>query len=196
MTSPRLVGSEPAAAPLEERTDDELMTLAQAGAREAFAVLVGRHALRVFEACSRFTGDRSAGAELAQATWAAIWEHRLRYRRGSDFVVWLITAARNRCRNDARGRYVARRHSAATIVLGTAPSPDQIDQLLDEERRRNVREALGRLPSATREALLLRFGEGLRYDQMAEVVGAGESTLRSRVHHGLKRLRDLLERRE
>jgi RNA polymerase sigma-70 factor, ECF subfamily len=193
MRSPRLVGSESGGAPLEERTDDELMTLAQAGAREAFAVLVERHALRVVETCSRFTGDRGAGAELAQGTWAAIWEHRLRYKRGSDFVVWLITAARNRCRNDVRGRYVARRHAKATMVLGAAPSPDQIDLLLDEERRRNVREALGRLPSATREALLLRFGEDLRYDQMAEVVGAGESTLRSRVHHGLKRLRDLLE---
>jgi RNA polymerase sigma-70 factor, ECF subfamily len=193
MRSPRLVGSEPGGAPLEERTDDELMTLSQAGAREAFAVLVGRYALRVVETCSRFAGDRSAGAELAQATWAAIWEHRFRYKRGSDFVVWLITAARNRCRNDLRGRSVARRHATTTMVLGTAPSPDQIDRLLDGERRRRVHEALERLPSATREVLLLRFGEELRYDQMAEVVGAGESTLRSRVHHGLKRLRDLLE---
>lgn len=169
------------------------MTLAQAGAREAFAVLVERHALRVVETCSRFAGDRNAGVELAQATWAGIWEHRFRYRSGSDFVVWLITAARNRCRNDLRGRAVARRHVTATTALGAAPSPGQIDQLLVEERRRQVHEALGQLPAATREALVLRFGEDLRYDQMAEVVGTGESTLRSRVHHGLKQLRDLLK---
>ncbi len=193
MTSPRLVGLESGGAPLEERTDDELMTLSQAGVREAFAVLVERHALRVVETCSRFAGDRNAGVELGQATWAAIWEHRFRYRPGSDFVVWLITAARNRCRNDLRGRYVALRHSTATTALGAGPSPDQIDQLLLEERRRQVREALGRLPVATREALILRFGEELRYDQMASAVGTRESTLRSRVHHGLKQLRDLLK---
>ena len=192
MRSPRLVRPESEGAPLEERTDDDLMTLSQAGVREAFAVLVGRHAPRVVETCSRFAGDRQAGVELAQETWASIWEHRFRYRIGSQFVVWLITAARNRCRNDLRGRHVARRHAMAATVLGAATSPDQIDLLLVEERRRQVREALGRLPPDTREALVLRFAEDLRYDEMAEVVGAGESTLRSRVHHGLKRLRDLL----
>jgi RNA polymerase sigma-70 factor (ECF subfamily) len=193
MRSPRLVPPEVGGTPLEERTDDELMTLSQAGVREAFAVVVERHALRVVGTCSRFAGDRQAGMELAQETWASIWEHRSRYRIGSQFVLWLITAARNRCRNDVRGRHVALRHATAAMVLGAAPSPDQIDMLLVEERRRHVREALGQLPAPTREALLLRFGEDLRYDEMAEVVGAGESTLRSRVHHGLKRLRDLLE---
>ena len=193
MTSPRLVGPESGGAPLEERTDDDLMRLSQAGAREAFAVLVERHALRVVETCTRFAGDQNAGVELAQETWAAIWEHRSRYRAGSAFVVWLITAARNRCRNHLRGRHVALRHATATMVLGAASSPDQIDALLVEERRRRVRDALGQLAPATREALLLRYGEDLHYDQMAAVVGAGESTLRSRVHHGLKLLRDILE---
>jgi DNA-directed RNA polymerase specialized sigma24 family protein len=45
-----------------------------------------------------------------------------------------------------------------------------------------------------REALLLRYGEELRYDEMAKVLDVGEATLRSRVHHGLKALRDLLEK--
>ena len=45
-----------------------------------------------------------------------------------------------------------------------------------------------------REALLLRFAEELRYDEMAPLLAAGESTLRSRVHHGLKLLRSLLEK--
>jgi DNA-directed RNA polymerase specialized sigma24 family protein len=45
-----------------------------------------------------------------------------------------------------------------------------------------------------REALLLRYAEELRYDEMVEVLGAGESTLRSRVHHGLRLLKNLLER--
>jgi RNA polymerase sigma-70 factor (ECF subfamily) len=203
MNGPRLLP--PAAAsgtPLEERTDDDLMTLSQAGMREAFAVLVARHAVRAAQACARLTNDRQLGLELAQETWAAVWEHRAQYRPdGGGFVVWLITVARNRCRNHLRGRAVAARHAdaaAAAVLgpaLGAAASADQIDALLIEERRRRVREALGRLPAAMREALLLRYGEELRYDQMAAVLGAGESTLRSRVHHGLKLLRNLLEKR-
>jgi RNA polymerase sigma-70 factor (ECF subfamily) len=44
-----------------------------------------------------------------------------------------------------------------------------------------------------REALVLRYAQELRYDEMAAILRIGESTLRSRVHHGLRLLRDLLE---
>jgi DNA-directed RNA polymerase specialized sigma24 family protein len=47
---------------------------------------------------------------------------------------------------------------------------------------------------ANAEALLLRYGEELAYEEMAEVLRTGESTLRSRVHHGLRVLRTLLEK--
>jgi RNA polymerase sigma-70 factor (ECF subfamily) len=63
-----------------------------------------------------------------------------------------------------------------------------------EERRRRVRDALCRLPEPMREALVLRYAEELPYDEMAEVLRTGESTLRSRVHHGLRLLRALLEK--
>jgi DNA-directed RNA polymerase specialized sigma24 family protein len=47
-----------------------------------------------------------------------------------------------------------------------------------------------------RDALLLRYAEELRYDEMVGVLHAGESTLRSRVHHGMKLLRALLEKNQ
>src|ERR1019366_1054185 len=74
MTSPRLVRAAPE--PLPARSDDELMTLAQAGLREAFAVLVERHAERLVQVCARFVNDGELGAELAQETWVALWTER------------------------------------------------------------------------------------------------------------------------
>ena len=193
MPSPRLVGLAPGSLP--ERSDDELMALAQAGVREAFAVLVERHAERLVHACSAFVHDSGAGVELAQETWVTIWAQRSHYRAEGRFVVWLITAARNRCRNHLRRHGVVRRHAeqAATEIV-EPPSPDQIDRLLLEERRRRVRDALSRLPERMREAVILRYAEELRYDEMAEVLRTGESTLRSRVHHGLRMLRSILEK--
>lgn len=196
MTYPRLVPPEPApAAHLEDRTDDELMTLAQAGARTAFAVLVERYAERVVHACVRFTSDPDVGADLAQETWVAVWQRRSQYRADGKFPLWLITVARNHCRNHVRARGAVRRHGDAAANLGEEPTPDQIDALLVDERRRRVRDALSNLPPVMREALLLRFAEDLAYREMVEVVRAGESTLRSRVHHGLRLLRGLLEKK-
>jgi RNA polymerase sigma factor (sigma-70 family) len=195
MPAPRLV--RPTPDPLPDRSDDELMTLAQAGVRDAFAVLVERHAERLAQACSRFVNDPDAGAELAQETWVAVWAARSQYRADGKFIVWLLTSARNRCRNHLRHQGVGRNHALRVAARGTEPpSPNQIDRLLVEERRRRVRDALSQLPGRMREALLLRYSEDLRYDEMAAVLRVSESTLRSRVHHGLRQLRNLLEKNQ
>jgi RNA polymerase sigma-70 factor (ECF subfamily) len=193
MHVPRLV--RPVADRLQDRSDDELMTLAQAGVRDAFAVLVERHAVRLAQACSRFVNNADAGAELAQETWVAVWTARSQYRADGKFLVWLLTAARNRCRNHLRRQGVGQNYVRGMAQGPEPPSPDQIDRLLLEERRRRVREALAHLPERMREALLLRYAEDLHYDEMAEVLSVGESTLRSRVHHGLRLLRNLLEKK-
>ncbi len=105
---------------------------------------------------------------------------------------WLVTIARNHCRNELRRRKVVAAHERQPLG-DEASSTGQLDSLLLEERRRRVRAALAELSLPLREALLLRYAEELRYDEMTGVVGTGESTLRSRVHHGLKALKHKLE---
>lgn len=193
MAFPRLVratGSSGDA--LEERSDDELMRFARAGLKPAFAVLVERHAKRVVACCTRFVNDAELGRELAQDTWVLVWQARDKYRADGGFVPWLVTIARNHCRNELRRRTSAKRDVSGSRSELTHPV-GPLDDLLVEERRRAVRSALSELAVPLREAVLLRFGEGLRYDEMSSVEGSGESTLRSRVHHALKALRRKLE---
>jgi RNA polymerase sigma-70 factor (ECF subfamily) len=191
MSFPRLVRSEEAPREaLSGRSDDDLMRLSRAGAKSAFAVLVERHAARVLHLCSRFVNDAELGREIAQDCWVEVWRARDKYRGDGGFVVWLVTIARNHCRNEHRRRKVRAREPEHDPV---AASAGQLDALLLEERRTRVRQALSELSSPLREALLLRYGEGLRYDEMTAVLDAGESTLRSRVHHGLKALKGKLE---
>lgn len=194
MAFPRLVRTaDPPQDALLERSDDELMLLSCAGLRSAFAVLVGRHAVRVVNLCSRFVNDAQLGRELAQDTWVLVWQGREKYRGDGSFGAWLVTVARNHCRNELRKRKLVAAHARTPVTEDIACSPGQLDSLLVEERRRRVRSALSELPPALREALLLRYGEDLRYDEIAGVVGTGESTLRSRVHHGLRALKEKLE---
>ncbi len=195
MAFPRLVRApDPPQAALGERSDDELMQLSCAGLRSAFAVLVERYALRVVQLCGRFVNDAQLGRELAQDTWVLVWHGRQKYRGDGSFVAWLVTVARNHCRNELRRRKLVRTHERAELDDDAAQSARQLERLLTEERRRRVRDALSELSGPLREALLLRFAEDLRYDEIASVVGTGESTLRSRVHHGLKALRAKLEK--
>jgi RNA polymerase sigma-70 factor (ECF subfamily) len=192
MTAPRLrLVSTPPPASLQACSDDALMGLAQAGRREAFAVLVERHAARLANLCARLLQDGALGVELAQDTWLKVWSERAQYRPQGRFEVWLATLARNGCRNQLRSHGARRRREQQ--VEPELAAPGEVEQLLAHERDRRVQRALARLPEPMREALLLRFAHELRYEQMEQALGVSESTLRSRVFHGLKRLRHLLE---
>jgi len=196
MFQPRLVPLDPKGAPLADRSDDDLMLLAKAGAREAFGALARRHMDRLVRFCAKQIGDLQAAEEIAQDTWAYLWTTRERYVPQGKFGVLLFTAARNRCMNHRRGAkregvWLAPEADETRIPLDTA-APSHLDAILVRERQRGVLSALGKMPPALREALLLRFGEELSYEEMATIQGAGASTIRSRVHHGLKGLRALL----
>ena len=195
MAFPRLVRlNEPPSEALALLGDDELMTLSKGGLRSAFATLVERHAERVVSLCARFVNDAPLGRELAQDAWVLVWQGREKYMAEGAFLGWLVTVARNHCRNELRRRKSARQRESEPLHDEVAVTAGQLDRLLVLERQRRVREALSEISAPLREALLLRYGEDLRYDEITGVVGAPESTLRSRVHYGLKALKHKLER--
>lgn len=178
-----------------ERSDDDLMTLARGGHREAFAIVVGRHASKLTQFCVKMTGDRRTGEDVAQESWLAVWAARERYRPANQFEAFLFTIARNRCRNALRSRGRLR-HIVADAPDAEAPDPGPItavDAMLAHEQSRRVHDAALELPPKLREAVLLRFVAGLDYPGMSAAIGRNESTVRSRVFHGLRQLRTLLE---
>jgi RNA polymerase sigma-70 factor, ECF subfamily len=180
---------------LEDRSDEELMGLTRLGARGAFRALVVRHAEKVASFCARVTGDPSTAPEIAQEVWLAIWDARERWEPRSTFRSYLYTVTFTRARNHVRSR---RRMGAvfssepleADAVAG--PVSLEIDRLLERERRERVFLAVGELPEAMREAVILRFVEDLSYEEMEALLAANASTLRSRVHHALARLKERL----
>jgi RNA polymerase sigma-70 factor (ECF subfamily) len=180
---------------LDQGDDEQLMALAAGGAKAAFAVLVGRHMPKVTQYCARFAGQLATAEELAQEIFLEVWVRRMRYRSQGKFVVFLFTLARHRCLNRLRddGRRRRRDVEANTDGFGAgACPPDQLETLLERERQRRIQAALLGLSTKLREAVLLRFDQGLDYPDVARIVGCSESTTRSRVRLAMLRLRDEL----
>ena len=173
------------------------MVLTRSGSQAAFAQLASRYLPRVINYCVKFTGDARAGEELAQETFLQVWAHRERYVVTSGFAVFLFTVARNRCRNLGRSRVRRRPFELDPMttadVAHASTDGSQLDVLLDRERQRGVRAALARLPRKLREAVILRFDQGLAYPDIAAIVGRPEATVRSRVFLGIRQLRILLQ---
>ncbi len=180
---------------LADRDDETLMLLAAGEHRGAFEVLAGRYLPRLTQYCAKFLGCPRTGEELAQEVLLDVWVNRRRYRPTAGFPVFAFTLARNRCLNQVRREGRRRRWDAGPPERPGAPdaaaaSPDQLDVLLDQERARRVRAALCELTPKLREAVLLRFDQGLEYADIARIVGRPESTVRSRVFLAMTQLRE------
>jgi RNA polymerase sigma factor (sigma-70 family) len=140
-----------------------------------------------------YAGLRSlAGSEaedLAQETF--IRAYRALNEYGADRIRdlrlrgWIWTIALNLGRNHMRDR--ARR------PLPVADSPEPAVSDPEPADSRAWRERLALLPNATRRAVVLRHVVGLGYDEIAAVVGRPEGTVKSDVHRGIQRLREIME---
>lgn len=171
-------------------TDAELVARTRAGDPEAFGTLVARY----YEACWRFAyhmlGERADAEDVVQETVLRAYLAIGRYDERDHFRGWLFRILTNQCRNalTSRGRRT-RRFIQDDAALERAPAPREPAAMLEDVV---LLRALAQLDPLHREALLLKYAEGLEYSEMAAMTGAGESALKMRVKRGSERLRNLL----
>ena len=123
--------------------------------------------------------------DLVQDTWVATLPAGR--PAGADLRAWVSTIARNLARNRfrARGRREARERATARPLR----APDTTDLVDRAELLKRIVDLLLALPELQREAVSLRYVEGLRPVDIARRLGVSDSTVRTRIHEGLARLR-------
>jgi RNA polymerase sigma-70 factor (ECF subfamily) len=98
----------------------------------------------------------------------------------------LIRLSHRRARSLARLRRRIQEYVSRQQTTGLT---DPQTKLVHRQWRESIWADVARLPAAQRDAVLLRFAEGLSYEEVAQTLGCAVGTAKSRVHHGLKRLR-------
>lgn len=188
----RLVDREAGTVALRDRNDDELMLLCKAGHIAAFEVLARRHQAKVFGYAAKFLGDRNLADDACQSVFITLWRQRDRYKCEAKFGGYLAKLTLNACRYLVRSgtrRGAATDRYAASGAQETETGPEAEERLLRAESEKEMERRLSELPAKLKSALILRFYNELSYAEMSECLGISEATLRSRVYHGLKRLR-------
>lgn len=181
-------------------TDAELLDGIAARREGAFEGLVESHADRLFTLAWRLTGSREDAEELAQD--ALVRAHRMLYGGYSAARVrelklrpWLSTIVLNAARNRRRRRrpdhsIEALSEAGRPETASTEPGPPTLAER--GELATLLEAALQQLPEVQRAAVVLRMVEGLSYDEAANALGRPAGTVKSDVHRGLRRLRELL----
>jgi RNA polymerase sigma-70 factor (ECF subfamily) len=113
-------------------------------------------------------------------------------RRG-DPRTWILRIAQNTLRDHFRRSRVRRYVPIGSMRDLKSESPSPEERLLWEEQVASLLAAVGELGAADRELISLRYGCGLEYSAIAEVLGVREATIRTRLWRALARLRTQLE---
>jgi RNA polymerase sigma-70 factor (ECF subfamily) len=179
---------------MHEETDDQLALRSREGDPRALALLYRRHAPALLAYLERILPDRADAEDVLHETFLRLFQGRGRYREQNRFRGWLFTVATRLAwdrLNSERRRGDLLRASPEAVKPSAASDPAR--EAERHEVLRRLGSTLADLPPSYAMAFHLRLREEFTYPEMAAITGEPEGTLRSRVHHALKRIRRTLE---
>jgi RNA polymerase sigma-70 factor (ECF subfamily) len=176
---------------LDPEQENRLLELAQAGDREAFCALARAHVAGLLRAAAAFGADRGAAEDLAQEALLEAWRSLGRFDCRCRLGTWLFGILRNRWLKSLRKKTpaVVGGEVVETVLAAGQLAPDL--QLEKAEESIQLRRALAALPEGQREVLELRFFGQASLEEIAQVLACPLGTVKSRLHHGLEKLRQL-----
>jgi RNA polymerase sigma-70 factor (ECF subfamily) len=177
--------------PTHDSNERDLQQRIRAGDESAFDVVFRAHYARLVRMAESIVRERASAEEIAQEVMLELWRRRESLQLEQTFGAYLIRSTRNRALNHVRHeRVVARELAAATLEEREAQGADA--EMLGRELAGAVREAIEALPERNREVFQLSRTHGLRYAEIASVLGVSVKTVEKRMGQALAELRDRL----
>jgi RNA polymerase sigma-70 factor (ECF subfamily) len=194
--SPLIARSRPAAAVAEDAVQEkDWIRASQRGDNLAFNRLVLRWEKPIYNLTLRMLQDPDEAAEACQDVFLLAYRSIRRFRQDARFSTWLYRIAVNHCITRLRRRPPGLHYSLDdgrqdAGVSGRLPARDSHEgDLLRAESRSLVRTALAYLPPEQRAVVELKFFQELTFEEIAGVIQAPMSTIKSRLYSGLELLK-------
>lgn len=172
--------------------DQALVARIASGDRQAFELLFSQYGERVFRYAHRLISDVTKAEEVTNDVMLEVWKTAARFEGRSKVSTWILGITRHLALN------AVRRKSLDTVDVDDAPAiadDDLTPASVDHDRnvlKEVLTTALGKLSTDHRDVVELTFFHGLSYQEIAEVVGCPENTVKTRMFHARKQLKALL----
>jgi RNA polymerase sigma-70 factor (ECF subfamily) len=171
------------------------------GLGDALDELLSRYSRPAYVFLNRLVSGRCDPEDLLQETFLRVIQHAAEFRTGAPFKPWLFTIARNVAYNALKRTGRRDVLEVKTDLSDWDPpareqdAPDPSVSAERDEQKRMLMGALEKLPQCHREILILTVFEGFTYEEASGITGDPVGTLRSRVFHALRKLREMLKER-
>ncbi|HWQ31443.1 MAG TPA: sigma-70 family RNA polymerase sigma factor [Blastocatellia bacterium] len=193
-----------AAVSVDEMDDHALLEATRTGDELAFQELVRRYKNPITNFVYRMLNDYDRAVDLAQETFVRVYMSAERYQATYSFSTYIYRIASNLAITDLRQR--KRRQLIPIPSFFSEKDGDEMeielpdtrqtladDAMIEDERRRAVSRAIASLPEKYRAAVVLRDIEGRSYEEISEVLGLSDGTVKSRINRARNLLKDKLK---
>jgi RNA polymerase sigma-70 factor, ECF subfamily len=182
-------------------SDKEIVTRAQNGDDDAFAEIVHAYLPITYTFLVRYLNDPAIAEDATQETFVKAWRALKRFDADRALKPWLLRIARNTANDKLRKRralpfsWLSRKDDGGEIDMedtlqDDAPLPDELFER--KESAEILEKALAKLPERDRAVLLLRYADGLSFDEIGMALNTPLNTAKSWHHRALGRLRRLI----
>lgn len=173
-------------------TDEELMLAYATDDMEAFERLYRRHKSRIFGFLTAKLQDQAEAEDVFQVVFTKLHVARGKYRPEIPFLPWIFTITRNALIDHIRRRDSYQKH----ITSPETPLEEYAAPLADESPPNISSAHLGRLNTAQRQALDLRFEQEMSFAEIGERLATSEENARQIVSRAIRKLRKSLTGKE
>ena len=172
--------------------DEALIGQIANGDKDALRILFTRHNLRVFRFLLRIVNNQAAAEDLLNEVFLEVWRHANRFQSRSLATTWILAIARNKALSSLR-----RRPFEALDDKVDLQDPGDNPEMAMQKVSRNLmlQEALQGLSAAHREVIDLVYYHEQSIDEVAEIIGAPQNTVKTRLFYARKQLAELMSSR-
>jgi RNA polymerase sigma-70 factor (ECF subfamily) len=175
----------------QETSDEALVLSIATGDKQALQVLFGRHNVRVYRFVLRFLNDEAAAEDLVSDVFFDVWRQASRFEARSQVSTWLLAIARNKALSALRRRSTEELDDeVAEFIEDPADNPEVTVQ--KKQRSSILAECLTQLSAAHREIIDLVYYHEKSIDEVSEIIGVPQNTVKTRMFYARKRIAELM----
>lgn len=177
--------------------DDELIREILKGSQAAMEVLVKKYYKAIYAYVYRNIGEYHTAYDITQEIFIKMMKNIKSYHEQGKFKNWLMKIAMNACGDYYRSASYKRLKVQEQLDEDTAEEEGSVLDMLERNlERQRVKEAVLELPDYQRDSLILKYYHDMKIKDIAQVTGAREASVKSRLRQGMEKLRNILKRGE
>lgn len=176
------------------QSDEQLVSEILNGNQSAMEILINRYYKIIFSYICRYTGEYHASCDITQEVFIKMMKSLSKFDSTiGSFKNWIFKIALNTSRDYFKSTSYKLNWNGEQVEENiSGSSPNVVDILYRMEQREEVKKAINELPDYQREAVILKFYHDMKIKDIAKIMDSNESTIKSRLHQGIAKLKGLL----